>query len=246
MDRGGRAGGKIWGKSRSQGPNVSRGTPDAVNSGPPSPRGAPHSPPKGRVATHLQGKKFLSSEPRWNTGLTLSPSFDLHPNPSGPEMGGGTTVSRRPRPFHARRARARAPYPPAPAPARAGARAPPPPGPAARISALLRHGRVPRPPATARGRRGAGLSGPAEKTRRPSPAPRAPRRAPGRPREGRAGPGLPCSALYCSPSRTPSLLQPRLAPVPGGAPAAAPGRPAGAPTPPAPSRRGPGVNRPAL
>ena len=50
-DQGGARGPQIWAKAGSPGPDVSRGTPDAVPSAPP-PRGGPHSPPPSRT---LQG-----------------------------------------------------------------------------------------------------------------------------------------------------------------------------------------------
>ena len=54
--RGGRAGAEIWGKARLPGQNISRGTPDAVHSGPPS-QGRPYSPPVFTLPETLKSGK---------------------------------------------------------------------------------------------------------------------------------------------------------------------------------------------
>ena len=90
--RGARAGAEIWGNARSPGWNASRGTPEAVNSALPSPRGGPHSslvhPPE---TLHLLRHSGLLPEERNRTEesrRTLD-GDEAHAHGGGRAEGGG-------------------------------------------------------------------------------------------------------------------------------------------------------------
>ena len=67
--RGGRAGAEIWGKARSPDPYISRGPPDAVNSGP-TPRGGPYSPRLFTLRNH--STRHRSDSGGWTGGASAA------------------------------------------------------------------------------------------------------------------------------------------------------------------------------